>query len=68
MHGRHLDIVFTQRPEYGIDLRPDEHEVAGGCRLASPVGWKLMAIPEPIDGGIVIPPSVIVSARGTVNW
>ena len=36
--------------------------------LPPPVGWKLMAVAVPMDGGTAMPPSVIASARGTLNW
>ena len=36
--------------------------------LPPPVGWKLMAIAEPIASGTSIPPSLIGSARGMLNW
>ena len=36
--------------------------------LSPPVGWKLMAIAEPIDGGTAMPVSVIFSPRGTPTW
>jgi hypothetical protein len=32
-----------------------------------PVGWKLMAVASPMDAGTVMPPSRMVSARGTLT-
>ncbi len=34
--------------------------------LPPPVGWKLMAVATPIDGGSEWPISMIVSLRGTL--
>src|SRR6266699_1869102 len=36
--------------------------------LPPPVGWKLIAVASPMDGGTSTPSAVIVSARGTPTW
>ena len=36
--------------------------------LPPPVGWKLMAVATPIDGGITWPLSRTAERRGTLTW
>ncbi len=36
--------------------------------LPAPVGWKLIAVATPMDGGTATPSVVIFSARGTPTW
>ena len=68
MDRRDLDAVIAQCPEHGVHLLREQHEIAGDRRLPPPVGWKLIAIAEPIAGGTTMPPSMIGSARGMPNW
>src|SRR4051812_5875800 len=67
VHGRDLDTIASECLDHCIHLRAQQDKVSGNCRLPASVGWKLIAVATPMEGGRVMPESVICSARGTLN-
>ena len=67
VNGSHFDPVLTQRLDDGFHFLGDQDEVARDSDFVT-VGWKLMAFADPMASGTSIPPSVIRSARGMLNW
>ena len=63
-HGDPVKLAETLHAALALSKTPLTQPAAAP---PSPVGWKLMAMAVPMDGGTAMPPSEIASARGTLN-
>ena len=47
-----FNAVIPHGLENGVDFLTQQHEITGNGSLAAPVGWKLIAIAVPMEGGM----------------